>query len=82
MVGDNIVTRTQDGQLIPWSRTPQEGMQEFEYAAHLNGVRQRVEKIWTWDHFAFMAIVNYWNHVAAITGKASNMHWHYIGSAE
>lgn len=82
MVGDDIVTHTQDGQQIPWSRNPRQDMQPFEYAAHLNGVRQRVEKIWTWDHAAFMAIVNYWNHVAAITSKASNMHWHYIGSAE
>lgn len=82
MVGDDIVTHTQDGKQIPWSRVNREGMQSFEYAAYLNGVLQRVETIFTWDHFAFMGIVNYWNHVAAITSKASNMHWHYIGSAE
>lgn len=82
MVGDDIVTHTQDGRRIRWSRNPREGFQQFEYAAYLNGVRVRVERIFTRDHAAFMAIVNYWNALAAITSKASNMHWHYVGSAE
>ena len=82
MVGDDIVTHTQDGKQIPWSRVPRPEYQEFEYCAYCNGTPQRVEKIYTFDHLCFMAIVAYWNAVAAITSKASNMHWHYIGSAE
>jgi hypothetical protein len=69
--------------MVPWSRVPREEYQAFEYAAHCNGVRQRVETIYTFDHFCFMAIINYWNHVASITFKANgNMCWHYIGQAE
>lgn len=82
MVGDEIVTHTQDGQKIPWSRVPRAEYQEFEYCAYCNGIPQRVEKLYTFDMFCFMAILKYWNAVAAITSKASNMHWHYVGSAE
>ncbi len=82
MVGDDIVTVTQDQERIPWARVPRDGFQAFEYCAYCNGVPQRVEKIFTFDHFAFMGIIRYWNYIAGLSGVGSGMTWHYVGSAE